>query len=90
MLSPSVSENEVHPRPSKGNKHVLYVNVNPLKKITSSVLLPPATCNDVLYYPQKGHQGFLSHQGKIAAIMKSVNLGYVMTKVQAGQFVTWM
>ena len=62
----------------------------PLRNITSSVLLPPAACDDILYYPEKGQQGYEDLIKTRLLPTSTISIWDTLPQLKLTRFMTWI
>ena len=67
----------------------LYMKVIFLRNITSSVLIPPVACDDILHYPEKGQQGFEDLIKERLLPGSTLSIWDTLPQLKLIRFMTW-
>ena len=68
----------------------VYMKAMPLRNITSSVLLTPAACDDILYYPEKGQQGYEDLIKTRLLPTSTISIWDTLPQLKLTRFMTWI
>ena len=68
----------------------LYLKTIPLRNITSSILIPPDASDDILYYPEKGQQGYEAFIQERLLTTSKLAIWDKLPQLKLARFMTWV